>query len=248
MNELTLFNNPEFGEIRTIETNDGKVIFCAKDVAKSLGYKDTVNAIKAHCRWVVKCSVPHPQNPDKTIEMAFIPESDVYRLTFSSKLPNAEKFTDWITEEVIPQILRTGSYTMNGKAKKANPNTEKRLAIQEMNAKARIADRLLKAANAIKTRSETYGYILTVKAAEMLIGEQLNMLPKVEQKMYYATEVAEMLGTTAQKIGRLANAHELKTAEYGEWYKDKAKNANKEVDVFKYNDKAVEKFKELLAI
>lgn len=66
--------------------------------------------------------------------------------------------------------------------------------------------------------------------------------------MYYATEVAEMLGTTAQKIGRLANAHELKTDEYGEWYKDKAKNANKEVDVFKYNDKAVEKFKELLAI
>lgn len=139
-------------------------------------------------------------------------------------------------------------HIMNDKANKTNPNTEKRLAIQEMNAKARIADRLLKAANVIKTRSETYGYILTVKAAEMLTGEQLNMLPKLEQKMYYATEVAEMLGTTAQKIGRLANAHELKTAEYGEWYKDKAKNANKEVDVFKYNDKAVEKFKELLSI
>lgn len=180
MNELTLFNNPEFGEIRTLETNDGKALFCGADVAKALGYAKPNNAISAHCRYALKQGVPHPQNPDKTIEMTFIPESDIYRLTFSSKLPNAEKFTDWIAEEVIPQILRTGSYTMNGKAKKANPNTEKRLAIQEMNAKARIADRLLKAANAIKTRSETYGYILNVKAAEILTGEQLNMLLKLE--------------------------------------------------------------------
>lgn len=244
MNELTLFNNPEFGEIRTIETNDGKVLFCGKDVAAALGYSDTAQAIRKHCKGVVEMPTPSNGGIQK---MKFIPEPDIYRLTFSSKLPDAEKFTDWIAEEVIPQIMRTGSYSMNGKEKKANPNTEKRLAIQEMNAKARIADRLLKAAKVIETRSETYGYILTVKAAEMLTGEQLNMLPKLEQKMYYATEVAEMLGTTAQKIGRLANAHELKTDEYGEWYKDKAKNANKEVDVFKYNDKAVEKFKELLA-
>ena len=245
MNELTLFNNPEFGEIRTLETNDGKVLFCGKDVAAALGYKNYRDALSKHCKGVVKCDTL--TNGGKQ-ELSFIPEPDIYRLTFSSKLPNAEKFTDWITEEVIPSIMRTGGYTMNGKEKKANPNTEKRLAIQEMNAKARIADRLLKAAKVIETRSETYGYILTVKAAEMLTGEQLNMLPKLEQKMYYAGEIAEMLGTTAQKIGRLANVHELKTAEYGEWYKDKAKNANKEVDVFKYNDKAVEKFKELLAI
>ena len=115
-----------------------------------------------------------------------------------------------------------------------------------MNAKARIADRLLKAAKVIETRSETYGYILTVKAAEMLTGEQLDMLPKLEQKMYYAGEIADMLGTSAQKIGLLANKNGMKTKEYGEWYKDKAKNANKEVDVFKYNSKAIDRFRELL--
>lgn len=246
MNELTLFNNPDFGEIRTLETNDGKVLFCGADVAKALGYAKPNNAIQAHCRYTLKQSIPHPQNPDKTIEMTFIPESDIYRLTFGSKLPDAEKFTDWITEEVIPSIMRTGSYSMNGKPKPTNPNTEKRLAIQEMNAKARIADRLLKAAKVIKTRSETYGYILSVKAAEMLTGEQLDMLPKLEQKMYYAGEIAEMFGVSAQKIGLLANKNGMKTKEYGEWYKDKAKNTSKEVDVFKYNEKAVEKFRKLL--
>lgn len=110
MNEVTIFNNPEFGEIRTLETEDGKVLFCGKDVAAALGYKDTVNALKAHCKGVAKHHLPHPQSPDKTIEMTFIPESDVYRLAFGSKLPTAEKFTDWVTEEVLPTIRRHGAY------------------------------------------------------------------------------------------------------------------------------------------
>lgn len=96
--------------VRTAETDDGKVLFCGKDVAEALGYKDAVNALKLHCRWVAKRHVPHPQSPDKTIEMTFIPESDVYRLAFGSKLPTAERFTDWVTEEVLPAIRRHGSY------------------------------------------------------------------------------------------------------------------------------------------
>lgn len=111
MNEVTIFNNPEFGEIRTLETEDGKVLFCGKDVAAALGYKDTVNALKAHCKGVAKHHLPHPQSPDKTIEMTFIPESDVYRLAFGSKLPTAEKFTDWVTEEVLPSIRKNGCYS-----------------------------------------------------------------------------------------------------------------------------------------
>ena len=51
-----------------------------------------------------------PQSPDKTIEMTFIPESDVYRLAFGSKLPTAERFTDWVTEEVLPIIRKHGAY------------------------------------------------------------------------------------------------------------------------------------------
>ena len=50
MNEIQIFNSPEFGTIRTLETPDGKVLFCGADVAKALGYKDSVNALKAHCK------------------------------------------------------------------------------------------------------------------------------------------------------------------------------------------------------
>lgn len=110
MNEIEIFNNPDFGEIRTLENEYGKVLFCGKDIAEALGYKDTRHAVSAFCRYGVKCTVPHPQSQDKTIEMTFIPESDVYRLAFGSKLPTAEHFTDWVTDEVLPTIRKTGSY------------------------------------------------------------------------------------------------------------------------------------------
>ena len=67
-NKIAIFTNPEFGEVRTLETEDGKVLFCGKDVATALGYKDTVNALKAHCRGVAKChlidSLGRQQNVD----------------------------------------------------------------------------------------------------------------------------------------------------------------------------------------
>lgn len=108
-NELQIFNNPEFGEIRTLEEGE-RVLFCASDVAKALGYSRPNDAIASHCRSTVKRRIPHPQSPEKTIEMSFIPESDVYRLSFGSKLPTAERLTDWIVEEVIPTIRKHGAY------------------------------------------------------------------------------------------------------------------------------------------
>lgn len=109
MNELQIFNNPEFGEIRTI-TENGKTLFCGSDVARALGYDQPSKAIDRHCRYGTKRTVPHPQSPDKTIEMLFIPESDLYRLAFGSKLPTGEKLTDWVTEEVLPSIRKHGAY------------------------------------------------------------------------------------------------------------------------------------------
>lgn len=109
MNELQIFNNPNFGEVRTLEEN-GAVLFCAKDVANALGYSVPRKAVSDHCRCVLKRNVPHPQSSTKTIDMSFIPESDLYRLTFSSKLDKAEEFTDWVTSEVLPSIRKHGAY------------------------------------------------------------------------------------------------------------------------------------------
>lgn len=109
MNELQIFNNPKFGQIRTIEEN-GKALFCASDVAKALGYERPNNAVNAHCRYTLKRGIPHPQNKLKTIEMLFIPIGDVYRLAAHSELPSAEEFESWIYDEVVPSVCQHGVY------------------------------------------------------------------------------------------------------------------------------------------
>ena len=106
MNELMIFNNPEFGEVRTLE-EDGKVLFCGSDVAKALGYSRPKDAISAHAKGAVKRRTLTSGGEQ---EMSFIPESDLYRLVFSSKLPTAEKFTEWVTAEVLPSIRKHGAY------------------------------------------------------------------------------------------------------------------------------------------
>ena len=107
MNELQIFNSDEFGEIRTVEI-DGKPYFVGADVAKALGYKDTVNALKQHCRGVVKHHLIDSLGRNK--EASFTTEGDLYRLIMKSKLPSAEKFESWVMDEVLPTIRKTGSY------------------------------------------------------------------------------------------------------------------------------------------
>lgn len=113
MNEVKIFENEEFGKVRTLIEGGDKVLFCGTDVAQALGYSNTTDALKRHCRCIVKREVPHPQSPEKNLETNFIPESDVYRLIFGSKLEDAEKFQNWIFDDVIPTIRKTGGYVNN---------------------------------------------------------------------------------------------------------------------------------------
>lgn len=143
MKELMTFNSPEFGEIRTIE-EDGRVLFCGSDVAKALGYAKPQDAVKSHCPHAVKqgvgvkTGVRSDGTPAiQTIEMSFIPESDLYRLVFSSKLPTAEKFTDWVTGEVLPSIRKHGGYIVN----QESMSPEELMAKALMVAQKTLADR-----------------------------------------------------------------------------------------------------------
>ena len=96
MNELQIFNNPEFGEVRTISEN-GVVLFCGSDVARALGYTNPSKALTDHCKGDLTKRYT-PTNGGEQL-LSFIPESDLYRLIFRSKLPSAERFTDWMTRE-----------------------------------------------------------------------------------------------------------------------------------------------------
>lgn len=121
MNELKIFQNPEFGTVRTIEI-EGKIHFAGIDVAKALGYSIPSKAIQTHCRNILKWKVgvktgvkSDGTDSIQRMEMLFIPESDLYRLIMRSQLPNAEKFSDWVCEEVLPSIRQTGSYSIEKK-------------------------------------------------------------------------------------------------------------------------------------
>ena len=150
MNELMIFNNPEFGEIRTIEEN-GRVLFCGSDVAKALGYAKPQNAIDRHCKGALKRGIPHPQSQNKTIEMLFIPEGDIYRLAAKSELPGAERFESWIFDVVLPSIRKHGAYMTPETLEAAilNPDTMIKLctALKEEQDKRKV----LEAANSALT-------------------------------------------------------------------------------------------------
>lgn len=108
MADIQIFDSPEFGSVRMLDEN-GKILFCASDVAKALGYTNAPDAVNRHCRAIVKRDTPIS---GKIQEINFIPEGDVYRLITHSKLPGAEKFESWVFDDVLPTLRKTGSYMM----------------------------------------------------------------------------------------------------------------------------------------
>lgn len=111
------FSSPEFGQLRTIEQG-GRVLFCGRDAATALGYKDSINAIKQHCRGV---ALHHPITDrfGRTQQVRFITEGDLYRLIAGSRLPAAVRFESWVFDEVLPSIRRRGGYLTPEAAERA---------------------------------------------------------------------------------------------------------------------------------
>nr|DAH94436.1 MAG TPA: repressor domain protein [Caudoviricetes sp.] len=128
MNELKIFENSEFGRMGVMEI-DGKCYFPATECAKMLGYSRPADAVRDHCKGVVK--MPTPSNGG-TQEKGFIPEGDLYRLIVRSKLPSAEKFERWVFDEVLPAIRKHGGYLTAEKVEEAllNPDVLIRLATE----------------------------------------------------------------------------------------------------------------------
>lgn len=106
MEELQIFNNEEFGEIRTV-TKNNKTYFVGNDVAKALGYSDTAKAIRTHCKGVDEMDIPTNGGVQK---MKVIAEGDIYRLVVRSQLPQSEKFESWVFDNVLPSIRKNGGY------------------------------------------------------------------------------------------------------------------------------------------
>lgn len=232
MNELQTFTYNST-QVRTLERN-GEPWFVLKDVCDILGVS---NVTQAAAR--LDEDERSMFNIGRQGKVNIISESGLYNVILRSDKPEAKPFRKWVTAEVLPSIRKTGSY--NAKAEKPS----KALEIKEMNAKVRLSNQFLKLSK-VETLSAEYKNILAAKAAEVLTGTQIIPLPKSQQKMYSAGDIGKMFGLSANKIGRIANEHGLKTDEYGEWYRDKSPYSSTEVDTFRYNDKAIERFREIL--
>ena len=244
-NQIQIFNNTEFGEIRTVKIN-GEPYFVGKDVAEALGYVKARNAIAKHVDDEDKKDAPIQGALGGTQNMTIINESGLYSLIMGSKLDGAKRFKRWVTSEVLPSIRKTGAYAVDSKSAEFKA---RELRVREMNAQARLLNaetRRLIALQNEKGLSKVAVDTLAVKAIERITGNDLgDALPRTE-KTYSASEVGNALGVSAVKVGKIANAYGLKTEEYGITVLDKSRYSAKEVTSFRYNEKGKAKIVEII--
>lgn len=143
--------------------------------------------------------------------------------------------------EIKLKIISVKSTTEN---QKTNIEKNKRLEIMEKNANVRLSKQFSKLAE--MTGNARYKEVLIAKSANVVAGEEILPLPKLEQKSYSAAELGAILGISANMVGRIANKHSLKTDRYGYLAQDKSRYSNKEVESFRYYEHSIEEFKKHL--
>lgn len=193
MQDLQIFKNNEFGEIRVLEINN-EPWFVGKDVAEILGYSNSKDAIKKHVDEEDKQVIQRSQFATLEIPnrgMTIINESGLYSLILSSKLPNAKKFKRWVTNEVLPSIRKHGAYMTEDTIEKALTNP----------------DFLIQLATKLKEERE-----LRIKAE----NEKIRLIH--QGKLYTATEIAKELGfTSARKLNADLKDKKIQYTSNGTW-------------------------------
>ena len=175
MNNMEIFRNKEFGSVRVLEDGD-KYLFCGSDVAKALGYARPNDALSRHCRYTAKRSIPHPQAAGKTIEMAFIPEGDVYRLIIGSKLPSAERFEHWVFDEVLPCIRKHGAYVTPAKLEELMNDPDSWIKVLTALKEERAAKERLQLEAIENNLKVIFADAVSVSEGTILIGEMAKIL------------------------------------------------------------------------
>ena len=228
MNELIQTFNFGINEVRTAIKDNGDVYFCLTDVADVLEISNAnPSRFNLDEKGVHKMYTPTNGGMQ---QLTFVNEPNLYRVIFRSNKAEARQFQDWVFNEVLPTIRKTGSY-----------NTKP----TELTAKEKV--------ECLNILMSTFGDVLSKEAketilvttSENLLGMDLGYRPQV-QKTYTAAQIGEQLGISANRVGRIANTHNLKTDKYGMCVLDKARGHGKQVENFRYFEKAIDKFKSIL--
>lgn len=169
MNELQIFNNEEFGNIRTV-TIDNEPWFVGKDVAEALGYAEPRSAVS---KKVEECDrgVAEMETPSGKQKMTTINESGLYALIFGSKLESAKRFKYWVTSEVLPSIRKTGGYDMK------QPQGKELLALAVLEAQKTIEEQTAQTAQIEEMKPHAIlGQAITTANTSILVGDLAKIL------------------------------------------------------------------------
>ena len=236
---VKIFENSEFGNIRVFIDEINESWFCLSDICKSLDL--TPKGVNQRLSDEVVSNYPIIDRLGRTQNALFVNEDGLYDVIFESRKPEARSFRKWVTSKVLPSIRKTGKYSI----KEETPSISKEeyeLRMKEINAKT--AELFLEIGN--RTSIPEYKNILNSYAANTLAGKEILALPEVNEKTFSATEIGNILGVSANKIGKISNLYKMKTSEYGKFFYDKSRYSNKEVETFRYYEKAINRFKELI--
>lgn len=246
----------EGNEVGIYQTEDGSPVMTIDDLAKSLGYADRSGVQKIVNRNPYLKDIEFSTEDKLSLVegnrivsrvVRIFNEDGIYEITMLSKKPKAREFRAFVRK--LLKQLRKGDYQL------AQPSAEHdKLLVQKLRAEAMLLNARTRQAKLIlqmqkeKILSPVAVELLQINALEAITNKPTEYRPYVEEKHYTATEVGKMFGVSSKKIGSLAKKHNLKTNEFGIWVLDKSPYSNKQVESFKYNQKAVEKFKCLLSI
>lgn len=171
MNELKIFENQEFGQIRTVQLNN-ETYFVGKDIAEALGYAKARNAILTHVAEEDKKDAPIQGDLGGTQNMTVINESGMYSLILSSKLESAKRFKHWVTSEVLPSIRKHGVYAVDELINNPEMAIKAFTALKE----EREKNKLLQADNDRMKPKEIFADAVATSHTSILVGELAKMI------------------------------------------------------------------------
>lgn len=245
-NEIITINNVELG----IKEYKKERVVTAWDIAKVHGREvKRINEIFKNNidKFILKEDyfflTPNEFSGSFKTAQDFIPNNvkEIPLFTESGYLMLVKTFTDDLSWEIQRQLVK-GYFKL--KEIKSSVDKDKRLEIMEKNANVRMA-KMLKSLIPF-SKSERYKEILVSEATKVLTGRELIPPPEVEAKTITATQIAEKLGVSVQKIGIISNKYNLKTEQNGYWVHEKAKYCNKEIPNFRYFEHMIDEFKKYI--
>ena len=262
MSNLVLVKSETFGSVQCdfYKGENGEILLTRKQIGEALEYADPQKAIdnlhSKHQERLDRFSVTlKVRGADKKqYPTTLYRTKGVYEICRWSQQPKADLFYDWVYEML--EALRTGetllikptTYQLNLAELK-----RQELEIKAKNAEARLKNATVRQASFLLKEVDKHKNVLSVQSVELITINAFEMitgghaLPRTQvEKTYTATEIGEELGVSSNKIGKVANANNLKTDEYGITVLDKSPYSSKQVPSFRYNEKGRKAFRELL--